>query len=91
MLKVVSSRVWRLDEPPFIGAKFEIGGRVFEIVDIDGRTTKRTGRAYTKLTIAGRCCVCARPYTYSCTKTQINPLQTCERHRGKSGKRHLVP
>jgi hypothetical protein len=89
MLKIVSSRVWRLDEPPVLGGQFEIADRVFQIVDIDARTTKRTGRDYTMLTIEGRCCVCGRTYTYSCTKTQINPLQTCKTHRGKSRKRHL--
>ena len=91
LMKIFSKRVWRLEGTPEIGDKFEIGGRVFEIVDVDDRTAKRTGRSYTMLTIEGRCCVCARRYTYSCTKTQINPLQTCERHRGKSRKRHLVP
>ncbi len=89
MLKVASSRIWRLDEPPVLGGRFEIADRVFQIVDIDDRTTKRTGRGYTVLTIESRCCVCGRPYTYSCTKTQINPIQTCEVHRGKSRKRHL--
>ena len=85
MLKITSSRMWRLDEPPVVGAQFEIAGRVFEIVDIDARTTKRTGRGYTMLTIQGNCRVCGRRYLYTCTKTQINPIQTCETHRGSQG------
>lgn len=82
MLKKASTRIWRLDETPKIDAQSEIAERLFKIVDID-EGTGRSGRNYTLLTIEGRCTICASRYTYSCTMSQINPLQTCERHRGQ--------